>query len=118
MARSSSTILTLGALAAVLMLTTGCQEQRRLEAETAAAKEKVSEVRPRVQKLSDELAHYSKLRNETVSERSKIGYEAFSPSGSKSLEDEVAELQAEKTRLEKDVKAVEDEHQEYKKANS
>jgi outer membrane murein-binding lipoprotein Lpp len=118
MARSSATIFALSALAFGLVSTTGCQEHRRLEAETAAANEKVRELRPQVQKLSDELAHYSKLRNETISERNKIGYEAFTPSGSKSLEDEVAELQAAKARLEKDVKAVEDEHQEYKKANS
>jgi outer membrane murein-binding lipoprotein Lpp len=118
MARSSSTIFALGALAFVLMSATGCQEHRRLEAEAAASKEKFKELRPKVQKLSDEVANYNKLRNEAVMERNKIGYQSFSPDGVKTLEEEVAELQAEKTRLEKDVKAIEDEHQEFKKSNS
>lgn len=118
MARSTFTIFTLGAVAFLLMSTTGCQEHRRLEAETASAKEKFKELQPQIQQLSEDAANYNKRRNEAVAQRDKMQQESLSPSGVKTLEDEVAELQAEKTRLEKDVKAIEDEHQEYRKSNS
>lgn len=118
MARSVSPIFPLIALPFVLMSTTGCQEHRRLEAETAAAREEYQDLRPKLQKLSDEVAHYSKLRTEALNARSTLGYGTFTPSATKELEDEIAALQAEKSRLEKDLKAIEEEHREYKKANS
>jgi predicted nucleic acid-binding Zn-ribbon protein len=108
----------LGALAFALTSATGCKEHQRLEAETAAAKAQFQELRPKVQQLSDEAATYNKLRNASITKRNQIGYDAFTASSVNALEDEVDALQAEKTRLEKDLKAIEEEHQEYKKSNS
>lgn len=118
MTRSTPTIFILGALACVLTSTTGCKEHQRLGAETAAAKAQYQELQARVQQLSDEAAAFTKLQNASASTRNQIGFKAFTASGMKDLEDEVAALEAEKARLEKDLKAIEEEHQQYKKAGS
>ncbi|QIF02495.1 hypothetical protein [Roseimicrobium sp. ORNL1] len=118
MARPRSTFLSLATLIGFSLASPSCQEHRRLEAETAAAKKQVGELRPQVQNNLDEAAQYSRTRTELLNAHANDDQAAFTPNGSKALEDEMAALQAEKSRLEKDIKAIDEEHEQYKKTIS
>lgn len=111
-------IYPLGALMFTLVTSTGCQEHRRLEAEAVEARGKAQELRTEIQKNRDDVSQHTGALNDLLNARSSVERQAFTPLGEQALEDEVDGLQAEKSRLEKDLRAVEEEHEQYRKANS